>query len=365
MNLARALVYAAIALSSAGLRPGQPETPSTRIFGTISAADTGRPLADALVELRTEGSGMGVFRSAQTDAAGSFEFRDVQAEHTFAITATAARYLTTAYKQRHPDDPAPRFTLRAGQQFEASIVLPRLGALSGQVVDPFGDPVPGLSVFVFREADVRGFRRFVAGGRPVPPRPTDDLGQFRVDGLLPGEYYLGILSGALTASPLFNTPNDAGGFVPTYFPGTTSIDEAQRIRLGPGEQQSDLTIAAVPGRTFRVSGRVIDSTGQPAGACTHVDQPLQRFEHERRDRWTCAGRADGTFSFSNVPPGSYVVQGRSLGTTDAFTGEFGWSPVSVSGSDLSDLSVVDGRPFLIARENACLRASESTPKRIY
>ena len=229
-----------------------------------------------------------------------------------------------------------------------SIVLPRFGAISGRVLDPFGDPLPGVGVYVFKEAEVRGFRRAVAAGRPVEPRPTDDLGQFRLDGLPPGDYYLGVLSGTLNASPRFNATNELGGFVPTYFPGSTSVEEARRIRLGLAEQLNDLTLTAVPGRMVRVSGRAVDSKGQPlAGALMAITPSVVSSLSPAIAGRTQAG-PDGSFTFSNVPAGSYVVQARSLGTTDAFTGEFGWTTVTVSGADLIDQLVSTTGPSTLS-----------------
>ena len=265
MNALRVLSCGAclLAIAPAGMS-AQANPDVVRVFGTVSAADTGRPLADALVELRIDDNGLERLTSARTDSTGAFEFRDLTPGRTFVVVARAARYLTWGFGQRQPESSPTRLTARSpGKERDVSIVLPRLGAIGGRVLDPFGDPLPGVGVYLFKEADVHGVRRMVAAGRPIEPRPTDDLGQFRLDGVPPGDYYLGVLSGTLNASPRFNMTNELGGFVPTYFPGVTSVEEARRIRLGLAEQLNDVTLTAVPGRMVRVSGRVVDSRGQP------------------------------------------------------------------------------------------------------
>ena len=349
MNALRVLSCAAwlLAMVPAGIS-GQANSGVGRVFGTVSASDTGRPLADALVELRVDDNGVERSTSARTDSTGAFEFRNLTPGRAFVVVAMAARYLTWGFGQRQPDGLPTRLTLLAGQERDVSIVLPRLGAISGRVLDPFGDPLPGVGVYLFREADVHGFRRMVAAGRPVEPRPTNDLGQFRLDGLPPADYYLAVLSGTLNASPRFNTTNELGGFVPTYFPGVTSVEDAGRIRLGLAEQLNDLTVTAVPGRMVRVSGRVVDSRGQPLARALMAITPAVASSLSPAIAGRTQAAEDGSFTFSDVPLGSYVVQARSLGTTDAFTGEFGWTKVTVSGSDLVDQVVSTTGPSTVS-----------------
>jgi protocatechuate 3,4-dioxygenase beta subunit len=336
-----------LAIAPAGIS-GQANPDVVRVFGTVSASDTGRPLADALVELRVDDDGVERLTSARTDSTGAFEFRNLTPGRPFVVVAMAARYLTWGFGQRQPDGSPTRLTLLAGQERDVSIVLPRLGAISGRVLDPFGDPLPGVGVYLFREAEVHGFRRMVAAGRPVEPRPTNDLGQFRLDGLPPGDYYLAVLSGTLNASPRFNTTNELGGFVPTYFPGVTSVEDAGRIRLGLAEQLNDLTVTAVPGRMVRVSGRVVDSRGQPLARALMAITPAVASSLTPAIAGRTQAAEDGSFTFADVPLGSYVVQARSLGTTDAFTGEFGWTRVTVSGSDLVDQVVSTTGPSSVS-----------------
>jgi Carboxypeptidase regulatory-like domain len=318
-----------------------------RLHGTVTGADSGRPIPDALVEVTPESPDSGLALHARTDAEGSFEFREVL-PGTYVVRASATRYLTLGYKQRDPDDAPVPIAIREGQRMEVALSLPRLSAVNGRVIDPYGDPVPGVGIFVFKETEVEGTRSLVAGGRSISPRLTDDLGQFRIDGLTPGVYYLGALSGALTASPLFLYPNDAAGFLPTYFPGTSRVDEAQPVRVGAGGSIEDIVLPLIPGPMARVSGVVVDSTGLPHARALISITPAGRSGA----RIALAARAqaaeDGTFTFAGVAPGEYVVQGRSLGTVDAFTGEYGWSTVLVPDAGLTNVRVATTTPSSVS-----------------
>jgi protocatechuate 3,4-dioxygenase beta subunit len=320
-----------------------PPRQSARVWGVVSAADTGRPLDGALVELTHDSPGKSEKLTATTGPDGSFSFSNLVAG-TFILSAAAPRYDQSTYR-RSPAANAPvRHTLEAGQQVTASIVLSRLGSISGRILDPFGDPVPGIGVFALEKRDVAGTLRLVRAGRSSPPRLTDDLGQFRVSGLTVGDYYIVALSGGLTASPSFNTLADAGGFLPTYYPGTSSVAEAQRVPIGGSQDVAGLTLTVIPTSMYRVSGTVVDSKGEPLASAlvsiVPVDGPGLNA--------TIAGRsqaaADGTFTLSRVPPGMYVVQGRSSITTSTMPGEYGWATVAVGQSDVRDVRVATSGP---------------------
>jgi protocatechuate 3,4-dioxygenase beta subunit len=320
-----------------------PTRQGARVSGVVSAADSGRPLEGALVELTHDSPGKSNKLQATTGPDGSFEFTNLAAG-TFILAAGAPRYDQATYRRSQAANAPVRHTLEAGQQVTASIVLLRLGSISGRIFDPFGDPVPGIGVFALEKRDVAGNLRLVRAGRLSPPRLTDDLGQFRLSGLTAGEYYVLALSGGLTASPSFNIFAEVGGFLPTYYPGTPSVADARRVPLGVGQDVSGLTLTVIPSTMYRVSGTVVDSKGEPLASAfvsiVPVDGPGLNA--------TIAGRtqafADGTFALSRVPPGTYVVQGRTSITTSAVPGEYGWATVTVGQSDVRDVRVITYGP---------------------
>src|SRR5215210_1791451 len=97
--------------------------------------------------------------------------------------------------------------------------------ITGYVVDENGRPAR-VMVQVWAEMTAPdGVRRQLSNGT----RPTDDQGQFTIDRLQPGEYFVAVFPNAGSPSPFAPSSTDATTYAVTYYPGVTSIEEAQRI----------------------------------------------------------------------------------------------------------------------------------------
>jgi hypothetical protein len=164
------------------------------------------------------------------------------------------------------------------------------------------------------------------------------------------------IGGGSAASP-------TSGYASTYYPGTTSAPEAQRVRLALGQEVSGTDFPLAPVRLARVSGTVMRSDGQPA-AGTMVTLMPRATENvfTMMDR---SGRTDanGNFTVNGVTPGDYTLQVRGLTITTMTSGggdtrvmftarmggpegggpqeaEFGNMPVTVAGEDVTNVVVV-------------------------
>src|SRR5256885_12340692 len=74
-----------------------------------------------------------------------------------------------------------------GQQLKgAAFQLPRGSVIAGRVLDEDGEAMPGVMVRVMRYQYLQGERRLT----PAGGGQTDDKGQYRVWGLMPGDYYV-------------------------------------------------------------------------------------------------------------------------------------------------------------------------------
>jgi len=317
---------------------GQPRDPGRRpppepvgtgiISGRVVAGDSGNPVRRASVMLMpvpvsttTIASGMPVnmtgtganairTKSATTDAQGGFEFASLPAG-SYRLVASAgqysAAYLGMAYGGKRPVGPgsdmgAP-IVLADGQTFaKATIALQRGAVITGRVIDDTGDPLARVSVstLLFQPGSSSG-QRTGSGAQ------TDDLGQFRVYGLPPGDY-------AVVAEVRGNTfvqPNappqseeDRIGLMTTYFPGTTDEGSAQRVRARAGTETPGVEIRMATGRLCQISGTVVDSQGRPAA---RVSGNLWRRSTSSMGSSSFGFNTDeqGRFQMRNVPPGTF------------------------------------------------------------
>jgi hypothetical protein len=134
-------------------------------------------------------------RQLLTDSSGRFMFRNLAAGR-YSIRVTASPYLSGAYGANRAGAAAQTIELTRDDERRDGIVIRmwKGGSISGTIVDEVGEPVIGVGI--------RTIRRAVAGGRTrllfLMSGTTDDRGAYRVTGLPPGEYFVGVISTSTT-----------------------------------------------------------------------------------------------------------------------------------------------------------------------
>jgi protocatechuate 3,4-dioxygenase beta subunit len=300
------------------------------IRGRVVATD-GRPLARAQVGLVLAAAPRPTQDLTRADSGGAFEFRGLS-PGTYRIVASKS-----GYEPIVADAPPLRMrilysgrsvTLAAGAVIDPiDVPLAPLATLSGVVLDENGDPLQGASVQLLTIRYEAGRRQLVSA--EVAARVTDDLGRYRLFGLAPGQYVVSASIGSVSSA-------DVPGFVRSYFPATSSPSSAQFVVVRRSEGVAGIDIAMVRGRTARVTGRILDAAGQPTTGGTVMLRPRQRASIVGV---SVGARLlpDGRFEFPNVPPGDYVIQANRGRTNPSVEGEFAALPITVNGSDLTDL----------------------------
>jgi hypothetical protein len=321
-------------------RDARPDVTGTAVIrGRVLTAETGSPIRRAQVRAfssETRGS-----RLASTDGQGRFELRDLPAGR-WELTASKAGFVTLRFGQRRPFEAGQPIELRDGQVVERTdIALPRGAAITGRVFDEFGDPVAGARLQVLRYQMVQGTRRLTPTGIGDQ---SDDTGAFRLFGLTPGDYYV---SASVRALPADDPTTDAAGYAPTYFPGTGNVAEAQRVTLGVGQELTNVSFALLPVRTVRISGRATDAMGQPlSGGVARLTPADATGDTPIMPGGGGNVRSDGTFTITNVAPGSYTLTvasggfGRGRRAGAAVEPEIGSMPLTVTNEDLTGIHVV-------------------------
>ena len=328
-----------------GGRPGlpprdaaAPQTGTGRIRGRVYAADTSAGLRRAQVTLN--GAEGNVRRFVTTDAEGRYEFSELPAGR-YNMVASKGGYVSLQYGQQRPFEPGRPITIDNGQALtQIDIALPRGSVIAGRVTDEFGEPIAGAVIQVQRYQFMPGGQRRLtyAGGQGFVQ--TDDLGQFRVYGLMPGEYIVSANARNGLGPQQGASANDVSeGYAPTYYPGTISPAEAQPINVGLA-QETLVQFTLQASRMARISGTVVDAEGKPAIGATL----MVRTGDGGGTMTMMAGRSgvDGSFTLANVAPGNHYIDVRLPPRGANIRGEAGTVPVSVGADNITGLRITTG-----------------------
>ena len=320
---------------------GAPATGTARIRGRVTSAENRSPLRRAQVSITSPE--VSVRRMTTTDAEGRYEFAELPAGR-FVITATKGGYVTLQAGQRRPFEPGNPIALADAQTLaNVDIALPRGSVITGRITDEFGEPIAMAQVQAQRyQYGPGGQRRLTfSGGLGGPLVFTDDLGQFRLYGLMPGEYVVSavVRQMAMAVGP-GNTNDSTEGFAPTFYPGTINVADAQPVTLGLG-QELTLHIPLSAARMASVSGSVVDSLGKPAVGAMVM---LRSGSGSGAMMAMIAGQVspNGTFTLSNVAPGEHFIDVRPTPRGGGSGGEFASVPITVAGENITGLRIATG-----------------------
>jgi protocatechuate 3,4-dioxygenase beta subunit len=352
------------------LAPGrQAKTGTGRLRGRVVAGDTGTIIRRAQVRISSPDIGT---KTAFTDAQGRYEFKDLPAGR-FNVSVSKSGFVTMQYGQSRPFEPGRPIELADAQAMEkADVALPRGSAVQGHVVDEFGEAVADASVSAMRMQYSQGKRRLTPTGRAST---TNDQGYFRIFGLPPGEYYLSAtvrtldtmvfdMLGASAGGPTGSNSNS--GYAASYYPGTASPAEAQRLSLAVGQELSNIDIQLQPVKLARISGVASGSDGKPMSGALVMLMPTMKDALQFMPGGTSRTDKDGNFTVSGVAPGDYSLQIQAMAAlmnaaTQAMTlmggdapaasapatppaeREFATAAVSVTGEDITGLVVTASR----------------------
>ena len=327
--------------------PMMNKTGTGRLAGRVTSLETGRPIRRAVV--RVVGNELREGKSVSTDAEGRWELRDLPAGR-ISLTANKGGYVQLQYGQRRPFEQGKQIDLANGQSMDKiEIALPRASVISGRVVDEFGEPVTDVRVSTMRYRFTNGQRRLTATGTTDT---TDDLGQFRVHGLAPGDYY--VVAQPQSMFSFLTVSGDRTGYTQTYYPNMYSATEATRLSLTVGQEAQGIVITLAPTRLVNISGTATSSDGQPVRA------GMVRLVEPGATAPTLSMpgiiRADGTWTISSVVPGEYRLTAQMIrGSLEevATTGGVGSFPetaqmaLTVGAQDVTGLALVTSKGGVI------------------
>jgi hypothetical protein len=326
--------------NAAGRERAQEVTASGIIRGRITSLDTGKPLRRAQVRLASEYDFLSTPRTASTSSDGRYEFRDV-APGRYTLRVERSGYLALTYGQRRPGEQGRALEIAEKEIADrVDFALARMSVISGRVLDDLNEPAVSVTVWLLQTRYVQGRRQLVATGANAR---TDITGRYRLLSLPPGDY--AVMATTRETWPHDTDPTQVFGYAPTYFPGTSTAGQAQRVKLGVAQEAAGIDFSLVAGRTVNVRGHATSASGLTLGGETVA----MTYEIGGPTMWMGSVVAvgstkvagDGSWTISNVPPGEYRVSIRApaRGNDPAQEGQLTFT---VAGADVDGLSLVAG-----------------------
>jgi hypothetical protein len=281
------------------------------VSGTVIRKPDDAPLKGATVWLGSDENREHTIATT-TAADGRFELRNVPAGH-YTLTVHRNGYVDAQYGQKKPNDPGSTLTLRPGQKLADLVFnLRQTGVITGRVSDEDGAPMQGIRVRAVREVYINGKMRL----QTTDVRESNDLGEFRLFGLLPGRYLISAEPetwNRVVGDREFSGADKSSGekgYAKLYYPGVTDSGKGSAITVKEGDEITSIDILMKQVTVYRVRGKVVNLLPKPSGRRWSQVEVLRI---NRGAGWesigaTSAGDADGSFEIREIPPGNYTIR---------------------------------------------------------
>jgi protocatechuate 3,4-dioxygenase beta subunit len=302
----RSLVLAFFILSAFMFASAQESVPAAHaasIAGTVVKEPGSQPLKKVLVQVVAENQKEGGNYTASTDADGHFRIENV-VPGRYRIFIERAGFVGVNEHGLKSD--VNVFTVQAGQPVEDLLfrMLPT-AVISGRITDEDGDPMSGVRVVAQKKKPGKSTRESVG------TEGTNDLGEYRIAGLFPGQYWIVAMPPPDFRDYEKQEKWSAGEaqpdtrYVNTYYPGTYDAMLASAVTLKAGDEMP-VNFTLVPARTYRVRGII---TG-----VTAAQKPSVELFSKAGDSYRANANEigpGGEFEVRGVAPGSYVLKASS------------------------------------------------------
>jgi 5-hydroxyisourate hydrolase-like protein (transthyretin family) len=220
-----------------------------------------------------------------------------------------------------------------------------IATVSGRVLYSNGDPFPRAEVSLLSMGYSGGQRTLVPLGRSGALSLTDDRGQFRFDGVFPGEYYAKVNNSRLLGGA------EGPDHLPriSYYPGVTDARMAAPLVIQGNDVSIDIRLPRDP--VFKISGTVINPIPNRK---RNPDDPDTRFVTtfflasaevnaledpillQSRYRPT-SDPIESLFEIASIPAGSYFVYPLSDSDKGMITSK---TRVEIKDRDVEGLRIV-------------------------
>ena len=389
-----AWIAAAALLGSSTFAQAQQSTPVAvggTVTGHVTCGDTQRPARFATVVLfsvpalstpaakpgATPDANIKIAEKAmstlsmvqtQTDVDGSF-FASGVAPGDYYVFASVPGYvqpkniMLAAYEAGadlgKPIPGIPRVHVLSERPSQADLTVERGAALSGKVMWDDGSPAARVLVWIVtakgknQEFPPQFYMVQFNGSHEGLVGVSDDLGHFRIAGMLPGEYLVkgtvetnsrmtiqrGVynLKGMATDSPLT-----------AYAPAAFHQADAKKITLHAAEERGDVELTINLSGLHSVSGRVMsleDHHGINSGRIRLEDTQDKEFSR------STGVDANGEFTVTFVPPGTYNLRVTDAADTERHNEKPTKEEPLPNATEITLRSYADGKQAVIVTDS--------------
>jgi protocatechuate 3,4-dioxygenase beta subunit len=282
--------------------PLRPEDACTLEGKTVNSA-TGAPVKWANVTLQggVPGGGRGGAPAYYTTTANG--------EGVFAMkNLPPGRYSIRAERSGFSATSAPMTTLTTGQRMTGLEVKLQPGAvIAGRVMDEHGEPAARATVMTMKYSYAQGGKQLVAQAGAT----TNDLGEYRAFGLMPGRYYVGVTYRPSvyvmpSAEDRSAAPVAEESYTTTYYPGATDMQSAVQVDAAAGAVVESINLQLAKSPAVRVRGSVASPSG---AAVAYAMVTMARIGDMGANTLSSTGASviQGQFEIRGVTPGRYAL----------------------------------------------------------
>lgn len=287
-------------------------------------SEDGSPLPFGFVTLMPGGNSVTPTPNTQVPIQpdGTFRFPDI------GPGAYRVRFQQGWYQSHY--FPTTERLYRPGEFVE--LRLNRGGVITGLVVDESGQPFVDVAVRATQVRDRNG-RRLTANANDRTAR-TDDRGIYRISGLSPGAYHVGV--GAVLGTP-GDSFRDADVIerAPTYYP-SAAFESAGEVTVGAGREVGGIDLRIRPDAGHTIKGTVVSPFPLLRRENTALVEIARVSDGAQIAVHNIAIDGGGPFTIAHVPDGDYFAwaeftsaSGRAVSRPVA---------VKVKGADVSGLA---------------------------
>ncbi len=208
---------------------------------------SGEPVRRAMVQVTPANTASVI--SVLTDSEGRFEFPALP-EADISVLVHKPGYFSGL--ELNPSNFEPEVVHLTADVSGLTLNLLPEGVVAGHVATVKGEPIEDSPVRILREVFANGYRHWEVRAQAT----TDEDGQFRMVGLMPGRYLLAIGPSLPSIHATRLRKIRKNGYGTIFYPGVPDMDSATPLVIAGGQQlQTDFALKLEP--IFQVSGMLV------------------------------------------------------------------------------------------------------------